>query len=135
MDFSRAACTGTRRPSATASTAKSLVKSVIRFQSAYYVVTGIWPLISMRTFEAVTGPKYDKWLVKMVGLLAASIGATLAIGTQQDEISVETRMLAVTSALSFAAVDVIYSLRGRIGKIYLSDALLEALLLARLFRT
>jgi hypothetical protein len=111
------------------------VKSVIRFQSAYYIVTGTWPLISMRTFEAVTGPKYDTWLVKMVGLLAASIGATLAIGAQQDEISAETRMLAVTSALSFAAVDVIYSLRGRIGKIYLSDALLEALLLARLFRT
>ena len=110
------------------------MRSAMRFQSAYYVLTGIWPLLSMRTFEAITGRKHDKWLVRMVGLLAASIGATLAVGVEQDEISAETQMLAVTTAISFAAIDVIYSLRGRISKIYLTDAALEILLLARLFK-
>jgi hypothetical protein len=33
-------------------------------QGAYHLVTGVWPLVSMRTFASVTGPKVDKWLVK-----------------------------------------------------------------------
>jgi hypothetical protein len=28
-------------------------------QAAAYFLTGIWPLVSMRTFEAVTGEKTD----------------------------------------------------------------------------
>src|SRR4051794_41964369 len=50
---------------------------VLRAQGAYYTLTGLWPLVHMASFEAVTGPKTDDWLVRMVGLLAAVIGATL----------------------------------------------------------
>lgn len=42
----------------------------------YYLVTAIWPLVSMRTFMAVTGPKVDQWLVLPVGLL---IGVTAGV--------------------------------------------------------
>ncbi len=46
-------------------------------QGIYFLVTGIWPLISMRTFLTITGPKTDLWLVKTVGLVLAVIGAVL----------------------------------------------------------
>lgn len=38
-------------------------------QGLFYLTSGIWPLIDMPSFEAVTGRKTDKWLVKTVGLL------------------------------------------------------------------
>jgi hypothetical protein len=48
-------------------------------QGIYFFVMGIWPLFSMRTFEAVTGPKTDRWLVKTMGVLIAVIGAVLVL--------------------------------------------------------
>jgi hypothetical protein len=93
-------------------------------QAAYYVVTGIWPLVSMRTFELVTGPKVDRWLVKMVGLLAAVIGGTLGVRAL-DRRATPDPLLGTTAALAFAAVDTRYAASGRISKIYLADALVE----------
>lgn len=46
-------------------------------QGPYYFATGVWPLVSMRTFEAVPGPKTDRWLVKTVGVLDAAVEAAL----------------------------------------------------------
>ena len=99
--------------------------------AAYYLATGLWPLIDMRSFALVTGPKTDKWLVKMVGALAATNGLALAVGARTMP-SRETRTLAVASALSFTAIDVIYVLRRRIRPIYLGDAALEIALAAAL---
>ena len=55
----------------------SLAARVARIQGVYYTATGLWPLISMKTFERVTGPKRDDWLVKTVGLLITAVGVTL----------------------------------------------------------
>jgi len=104
---------------------------ILRATAAYYLATGLWPLIDMRSFELVTGPKTDKWLVKMVGALAATNGLALAVGARTMP-SRETRTLAVASALSFTAIDVIYVLRRRIRPIYLGDAALEIALAAAL---
>lgn len=30
----------------------------------YFLLTGIWPLVHRRSFERVTGPKSDYWLVQ-----------------------------------------------------------------------
>jgi hypothetical protein len=46
-------------------------------QGTYYLATGLWPLASMRSFEAVTGRKRDRWLVRTVGLLAVAFGSLL----------------------------------------------------------
>ena len=97
-------------------------------QGVYFLLTGIWPLVSMRTFEAVTGPKVDRWLVKTVGVLVAVIGASLLADASRP--SRGTRVLGVGSAAALGGVDVVYSLRGRISKIYLVDAVLEALVVA-----
>ena len=107
-----------------------LVRLLLGGQAAYYILTGVWPLLHMGSFEAITGPKVDDWLVKMVGLLAATIGITLAMAVRAGRWSAEVRTLAILSALSFAAIDVRYALSGRISPIYLADAAVELLLVA-----
>lgn len=107
--------------------------------AAYYVATGLWPFVSMRTFQMVTGPKPEQWLVKMVGLLAASIGVTVGVAGARGRAGRDVALLGVLSALSFAAVDVWYTGRGRIKKTYLLDAPIElglaASWIARLVRS
>lgn len=98
-------------------------------QGGYFLVTGIWPLVSIGTFERVTGPKVDRWLVKTVGVLVTVIGIVLVVATR-DEISLAIRMLAIGSALGLAAIDVVYAMKGVIAKIYLADAVVEVLLVA-----
>jgi len=97
-------------------------------QGVYYVLTGIWPLVSMSTFESISGPKTDDWLVRMVGLLAAVIGATLLLGVRVAEPRSEVIALALLSAASFASIDLVYGLSGRISGVYLADAAVEVIL-------
>jgi uncharacterized membrane protein len=108
---------------------------VVAGQGVYYVLTGIWPLVSLSTFEAVTGPKTDHWLVQTVGVLAAVIGLGLLAGARRLVPSMETVVLAVAAAVAFAAVDTVFVLREIIGPIYLADAAVEIALLAALFVT
>jgi hypothetical protein len=105
-------------------------RSALRFQAIYYIVTGAWPLLSRRAFEAVTGPKRDWWLVQMVGLLALTNGIAIGVGLQQEHLSRETIALSVLSAVSFATIDTVYAAKGSISKIYLCDAVVEAILIA-----
>lgn len=105
--------------------ARSLIRFIILAQGIYYILTGLWPLISMRTFEAVTGPKADDWLVQMVGLLAITIGLSLLTGVRRSVPSSETVILSGAAALSFALIDAIHAFQGRISRIYLADAAVE----------
>ncbi|HZP47773.1 MAG TPA: hypothetical protein VFB07_04530 [Vicinamibacterales bacterium] len=95
-------------------------------QGAYFAATGIWPLVDIESFEAVTGPKVDKWLVRTVGVLVAAIGATLVSAGVRRQVTSETRGLAIGSAVGLAAIDVFYAANGRISPIYLADAAVEA---------
>ena len=101
---------------------------VVRVQGIFYVVTGAWPLLSLRTFELVTGPKVDDWLVQTVGVLAIVIGVALLVGARREQPSAETATLAVGAAAGFAAVDLVFVLGGRIPPVYLADAAVELLL-------
>ncbi len=94
-------------------------------QGAYYTVTGVWPLLSRRSFEAVTGAKTDWWLVQTVGVLVAVIGTTLAGAGARGRPGAPVRWLGVGSALGLATVDVVHVARGRIGRVYLLDAAAE----------
>lgn len=104
------------------------MRRIPALQGVYFLATGVWPLVSMKTFEAVTGPKVDRWLVKTVGVLVAVIGASLLADARRP--SRGSRLLGVGSAAALGGVDVVYSLRGRISKIYLADAAVEAVLVA-----
>src|SRR5947209_19342813 len=46
-------------------------------QGAFFALSGMWPIVHLRSFEAVTGPKLEGWLVKTVGGLLTVVGAAL----------------------------------------------------------
>jgi hypothetical protein len=60
-------------------------------------------------------------LVKTVGILVASIGATLIYGIRKNDRQI-TKLLGTTSALGLATIDVTYVAKRRISPIYLLDA-------------
>jgi hypothetical protein len=92
----------------------------------YYVITGIWPLLSMYTFMCVTGYKVDEWLVNQVGLLAFAVGAGLLYSAITNKFEKSLLCVVILSCLAFMAIDIYYAVNNRISKIYLADAVAEA---------
>jgi hypothetical protein len=107
-----------------------VTRLLLAAQGGYYVLTGLWPLVSMDTFEAVSGPKTDDWLVKTVGVLALAIGLALLYGARRERPARESYLLAALSAAGFAGVDLVYGGGGRISRVYLADAAAEIVFLA-----
>ncbi|MEN9936885.1 MAG: hypothetical protein RLZZ387_3464 [Chloroflexota bacterium] len=100
-------------------------RAVAVAQGIFYFVTGVWPLVHMRSFEAVTGPKTDRWLVKTAGVLITVVGAVVALAGARRRVTPEVRLLAVGSALGLTSIDVVYVARRRITPVYLLDAVAE----------
>ena len=99
-------------------------------QAAFYLGTGIWPIVHRRSFERVTGPKADFWLARTVGLNVAAVGLGLAqAATRSRGVPRELRTVAAACSMGLALVDVVAVARGRISKIYLADAAAELTLL------
>ena len=98
-------------------------------QAAYFFATGVWPLLHIKSFMAVTGPKVDLWLVKCVGVLVGVIGIVLGLATWYDRLTIEIILLAIGSAAGLTAIDVVYVLKRVIDKIYLVDAVAEVVLI------
>jgi glucose dehydrogenase len=98
-------------------------------QGIYFLITGVWPLVSIGTFQRVTGPKNDLWLVRTVGLIIAVIGATLVVSGATGDIQPPVIVLAILSAAGLAGIDIFYSLKRVISPIYLGDAFLETCLI------
>jgi hypothetical protein len=98
-------------------------------QGIFYLAAGVWPLLNMRTFERVTGPKSDKWLVKTAGALITAIGGALALAGASRRVSPEIELLAVTSAAGLTAIDIVYVTKGRISPVFLLDAVAELALI------
>jgi hypothetical protein len=104
---------------------RGLARKVAAAQAAYYVVTGIWPLVHRRSFEALTGIKIDWWLVETVGLLVTSVGAGAGLAARTGRITPELAVVAAGTAGSLATIDVVYVGIGAIPPTYLADAVVE----------
>ena len=104
------------------------VLRLARLQAIFYGASGVWPLVAMRSFEAVTGPKTDRWLVRTVGALVATTGLGLAVAAHRGRVAPELALVAAGQAAALAAVDVVYVARRRIRPIYLIDAVAEVAL-------
>jgi hypothetical protein len=115
-------------------TRDALAIGLLWLQGPYYFLTGVWPLVSIRTFQLVTGPKTDNqptgleadhWLVMTVGVLITAISVTLLTAAWRQSTQLEIAVLAIGSAVGLTAIDVIYVVRGVIAPIYLVDAAVE----------
>ena len=74
------------------------------------MVFGAWPLVHMRSFEWVSGPKTDHWLVQTVaGLLIANGSVHLSARGSPEELAV-ARRLGIGTAQVGRAVSIITAL-------------------------
>jgi hypothetical protein len=107
-----------------------LLLIVCSVQGIYYLITGIWPLVHLPSFLAVTGPKTDLWLVRTVGVVVTAIGASLVCAAYRKLIQTPIIVLAILCAIGLMAIDVIYVWLGVIARIYLVDAAAQVGLVA-----
>jgi hypothetical protein len=98
-------------------------------QGVYYALTGIWPVLAIRSFLKITGDKRDLWLVKALGLLVVVVGATLLVAAWRGHLFIEIRVLAAACAFALALIDIVYVLKGTILPVYLVDAAAQLLML------
>ena len=102
-----------------------LVALAARFQGLYYLVTGLWPLVNHASFERITGPKQEAWLVQTVGGLIAVIGAALLVARTRRPLGLDVVVLAVGSALALAIGDLAHSSGNQHPWVYSVDAGVE----------
>lgn len=99
--------------------------TVARAHGAANLVGGLWPLLHLRSFEAVFGPKVDRWLVKTVAGLLVINGATLLATGSTPESIAQARRLGIGTAAVLTLIDLSYAPSGRISKMHLADAAVE----------
>jgi hypothetical protein len=93
---------------------------------AYLLAAGVWPVLHLRSFAKVTGPKPEGWLSKGVGMSWANLGAALVAAGARGKVSQELRLVAASTALSVAGMDFWYAgVRRRISPVFLVNGLVE----------
>ncbi|MEU5082064.1 MULTISPECIES: hypothetical protein [Streptomyces] len=92
---------------------------------AFNVVGGLWPLVHLRSFEWVFGPKTDVWLQMTTGGLLVSSGLAQLAAAAGPDGPAHARRIGLGTALTLLAVDVVYVPRGRIRPTYLLDAVMQ----------
>jgi hypothetical protein len=112
-------------------------ETAARVHGSFFIAGGLWPVLHIRSFEAITGPKFDRWLVKTVGLLLSVIGVGLLRAAKEGRVTSELRFIGSGASIALTAIDVVYVSRRRISPIYLLDGVahMTAVLAWRLFRS
>lgn len=101
-----------------------------RLHGWFYVLGGIWPVVSPRTFQALTAPKMDFWLAQTVGLVLAVIGVVVLLAARERHLTKEIALLAGGVALVIGLVDLYGVTQPRTTSAYLLDAPAEFVLAA-----
>ena len=105
------------------------LNQLILGQGIYFLLSSLWPIIHFPSFERISGDKTDHWLVYTVALLLAS-SALVFISAGRSDVPVrkEVILLSVSNSLVLAFIDIYFSLKGIIRKVYLLDAVIEVLI-------
>jgi hypothetical protein len=133
--MTRTAFAATNQPATASARERSTLANVLLWiQGPYYLVTGVWPLFHVRSFQYVTGQKYDHlpngtdsdhWLVYAVGALVTAVAITLLLAAWRQTNVIEIPVLAIGAAVGLTAIDVIFVARQVIAPIYLVDAAIQ----------
>jgi hypothetical protein len=112
----------------------SLFRTLLWVQGMYYLITGMWPLVSIESFQRVTGRKTDHlvtgleadhWLVMTVSVLITAVAIALLFSAWRGRNPPEAGVLATAAAIGLTGIDIIYVVRQVIPPIYLVDAAIE----------
>ena len=90
------------------------VNTNLRDQGIYYVLTGIWPLVHLKSFAKLSGKKPDPFQTRVTALLFAAIGLVLIVGSRKRRPEGEAVLLSVAAA-SAAMASTISHKRKNIG--------------------
>jgi hypothetical protein len=99
-------------------------RDLTRAQGLFNVANGLWPLVSMRSFEKVLGPKAEHWLVRTVAGLMITNGVAQVRSSSVAEPR-SARRIGLGTAATLGLIDVRYGLPGRIRRTYLLDAFVQ----------
>ena len=106
-------------------------------QGIYFALTGLWPLISIDTFQMVTGRKTDHlvtgdeadhWLVNTVGVLVLANSIVFLAAAWFRRTSIDVAILGISTAIALTSIDIVYVFRDTISAVYLVDAAAELVL-------
>jgi hypothetical protein len=101
-------------------------QAVLIVQGAYYTLTGLWPIVDIESFQSVTGPKTDLWMLRTLGLLLAIVGSVLLFSTRHGKPPLEIVVLALAMATALLLVDFIVVFSRTVPLRYLFDAVMQA---------
>lgn len=104
---------------------RALARRAIRVQGWYYLLGGIWPLVNLRSFAAVAGPKPDPFQTEVAAVLFTAAGSALLASSRQPHRS--TVLLSRLCALGSLYAE--FRHRREIRPIFLADASLHTLVL------
>ncbi|MGC0334216.1 hypothetical protein RKD23_007206 [Streptomyces sp. SAI-170] len=116
-------------------TAQVPATAVAVAHGAFNVVGGLWPLLHLRSFEWVFGPKRDVWLQMTTGGLLVSAGVAQLAAAPAPWGPVHARRIGLGTAVTLLAVDLVYVPKGRIRPTYLLDAAMQTGWIAAWLRT
>ena len=103
---------------------EAAIRRLAPAHGSFNLFNGLWPLVSMRTFEAVFGPKVDRWLVHTVGGRLTTV-AVVQLGSREPDQLRIARLLGMGTAATLLTIDVVYVPQRRISRMYLADAVCE----------
>jgi hypothetical protein len=110
-------------------------------QGLYFLITGAWPIVSVQSFQLVTGPKSDHliadsptdadhWMLFTISALIIAISIALVAAAWRRRLPLEICLLGIASAAALLIIDVVFVARGTIRPIYLADAAIELAIIA-----
>jgi hypothetical protein len=106
---------------------------MVKAQGCYYLLGGLWPLVHFRSFQAVAGPKPDRFQTEVTSALFAAIGVALLAHPRTEPLPRSTAVLSAASALGTMYVDLRH--RRAIRGLFYAEAALEAVFAAAALRS
>lgn len=90
----------------------SFERQIALAQGVFNVLGGLWPIVSLRTFEWATGRSGTIFLQKTVGGLLFTIGLTQLAAADSPGQMRSIRRLGIATASTLLAIDLVYIPRG-----------------------
>lgn len=110
-----------------------LHRIIMLLQGIYYVATGLWPLVHLGSFEAITGPKVDRFTLRSTALLIVIVGALLMLASRKNNPDPGFTALGAATAVGLASVEAVHVRKVR--PVYRLEAIGEIMLAASLLGT